>query len=868
MRPWLRLLAHGFAAGLLLSLLRAPLGLDWTQLPALAGPTAALFRAGALLGLALSLDPARRAFGRGTTPAWIAAVAAGYAAHGLELVPLRQPASRTGAVFALLLLTSLLRILAGPRERSGGPVPEPLARTERLGLVLTAMGAALSCETLAREVRLFGLGLSVDDTVAGTVFLLLVCAGALAFGPLWSRAIGERARLSGALALSAGACVFGLLFLARLTPQGLFSHLQRFEGWVGPLRALDRSIGGALGLAAIPALDGTSIGTAWTTALLAAAAFVVPAFFLGAGVGASRHAGRISHALAGAAFGVVFHPYLVRALAQPIGPDELRRTSWSWTLLVGASLVAGVGMIVVSASREPGHRRWTGLALALGSLALPWVHPRLVLWSFSPWSAAAPIEPELVVPTDAGLLTIEAGRGGTSIVTLDRRRLTPTSDEEEVDARRLRTAWALLEEERRAAKVRALFIGQLTPQRSRVLRALGQLELDRTAPWFAGFPALEEVLFRGEDPPLGRAIAPGEARARIHDGAYDWIVVPPVHGPVLLWKSEAKELWGSAEAPIVARLSLPEGELGVAWLAADSLAARRVLGESVVLALEGFEHLSLGVVRGDARVEGAGLPPLFPAGDPAPRPRLLELLRTLPLRRSYPLERALSERLASAAEGGPLAGLARGLALHFGAQQLSSPYETRAQQIELEEDELRSFASALRSSTSLDPFTRELWEALAWLVAEKRLPELAWAYLEPVAERFAPWPALDRALGRAYREMLEPESALRFLERALQQEPNDIALLVECGTCARELGDAGRSAAFLERALAIQPGRPDLERELGLALLSAGDERGRTILVRLLAEHPEDGELREALGLEPQDHPEAGGEESLQDGDS
>src|SRR6185503_525179 len=61
--PWLRRTAHGVTAGILLSCLRAPLGLDWTQLVVVQGTTRAMFRAVALIALALALDPARVALG-------------------------------------------------------------------------------------------------------------------------------------------------------------------------------------------------------------------------------------------------------------------------------------------------------------------------------------------------------------------------------------------------------------------------------------------------------------------------------------------------------------------------------------------------------------------------------------------------------------------------------------------------------------------------------------------------------------------------------------------------------------------------------------------------------------------------------------
>src|SRR6185503_11017971 len=75
----LRRLAHGLLAGALLSCLRAPLGLDWTQLAVVQGTTAGLFRAAALLAIALSLDPARPALRAGAGAGWLAAVFAGYA---------------------------------------------------------------------------------------------------------------------------------------------------------------------------------------------------------------------------------------------------------------------------------------------------------------------------------------------------------------------------------------------------------------------------------------------------------------------------------------------------------------------------------------------------------------------------------------------------------------------------------------------------------------------------------------------------------------------------------------------------------------------------------------------------------------------
>jgi len=79
---WIRLLVHGLGAGALLSGLRVPLGLDWTQIPAVSATTAGIYRAAALLALALSLDPSRKAFRAGLGSPWLLAVAVGYELHG------------------------------------------------------------------------------------------------------------------------------------------------------------------------------------------------------------------------------------------------------------------------------------------------------------------------------------------------------------------------------------------------------------------------------------------------------------------------------------------------------------------------------------------------------------------------------------------------------------------------------------------------------------------------------------------------------------------------------------------------------------------------------------------------------------------
>ena len=826
--PWPGRLLHGLCAGILLAVLRAPLGLDWTQVAVVQGTSAALFRAAAFLVIALALDGRRAAFRGGLGAGWLAALALGF---GTQLFLLdRVPESRAGYALLCVLAVLFLRTLAGARVQDDAD-PEPLARGERAWLLALGAGVALALEGLAHETGLFTGGTADDTGLVAFVFLLLLALGAGAFGPLAARMQAAGPRFAAGLALAAASALIGLGFLARLGPDGLYAYLDRMDRVVELGRRLDGVLAVDLGLASTPRLDGASIGTLWTTALLAAEALALPAFGLGAALGSLRNVGRASHALLGAALGLLVRPHLVRLLAEPLPPGEYPITSWQ--LLAGGALLAALALAGLAWS---GPRR-AGLVLAALAAGLPWLHPGLSIPTLSPWSVR-PIEAQLVLPSADGLLAVEPLRGGLLGLTLDRKRLTPALDEEIGDELGLRSAFDLLAPEVRARSVRALVVGQVTPARARVLRSLGTLELERTAPWHAAMPAIETLLFAGEEAPPGRIVPPGAARARLARGEYDWVVAWGARGPIVTWRSEARELWGGVEAPRMTALDVPDGTVGVAWFPADARLGRGVALAPLLLTFDQLERPSFGLVRGAASTSS----PLFEL--PAWRgPSCAENLMRMPQLRAFELEKAWAAGLESDTHP----ALARGLALHYGAQALSSPYETRAQQIELDEDALRSFIEAVPPPEGLDRLSSALWDSLAWLFLEKRQPEFALVYLEPVAERFAPWPMLDRTLAHAYRELLEPDMALRFAERALALHPYDIDLLVEAGRAALELGEPTRAIGYLERALALQTGRPDLQRALGLALLSAGDERGRALLQPLLDEHPEDQELREAL---------------------
>jgi hypothetical protein len=819
----------GLVAGFLLCAMRAPLGLDLTQVPAVEANTSAIFRAAALFALVLALDPTRAAFRGGVaTSVLLLSACAGLLLHAVLGAMLWEPASRLEFSVLLVVGTLLLLVLAGARSQPGAAeeeeTPRPSLR-ERLGLVIAGAGAAITIEHLVGYVRMVGMRLPEEDSLIGAALLLLLCIGSVCFGaPLARGGWGRFATIAG-VSLGAAATHVGLRFIGGLGHDPLYRYLKRFD------------------------LDYTMIGMAQTTTVLAAAALTVSAFLCGAALAGARDARRVASLVLGAAIGVLLLPHLTRALAEPLIAGEIFESTWAWKLFALGTSCAALGACLAALS-APGRQRTLGIGAALLAAALPWILPRPAVWPISPWYPA-PIEPVLAVPGPAGLLTVEPERGPVLVTTLDRRRVSPTWDEEATDARRIAYAWSLLDPElREAGDARVLIVGQLTPARVRVLESLGEMRLERTAAWHEHMPLVEKVLFQDEPLPRGEPLTPAQARRRLSSGEYDLVLVMPIHGPVLFPKTAAHIEWGCPPAPRMRGWEVPEETIAVAWIDASAPSVHRSWPDNVILATDRFLHLSLGLVEGS--VSPGDLPErpaLFPSGEPRARMRPDRLLLRHPALRNDVLRKAVLERLMEASRGGPLADLALGLEIHYSAQKHSSPYETLAQQIELELDELSAFDRAVRATSPapLDAFTRSIWESLAWLLAEKRMIDMVVTYVEPVADAYAPWPELDRAVARAYAEYDEPEGVLRILERMLEAEPNDITMLVEAGHWASRVGEHQRAIAYLRKAEGLQPGRPDLRRALGIALLRAGEPEGREILEELLEQAPQDEELWDLL---------------------
>ena len=140
-----------------------------------------------------------------------------------------------------------------------------------------------------------------------------------------------------------------------------------------------------------------------------------------------------------------------------------------------------------------------------------------------------------------------------------------------------------------------------------------------------------------------------------------------------------------------------------------------------------------------------------------------------------------------------------------------------------------------------------LWEDLAELLADKRMPAELDRHVAPLASAWAPWPALEVALARADFELLDPGSAAERLQRALEVEPYDLDLQVMRGWALLLAGRSAEAVGQLRAANELQPGRPDVQRVLAMAMVHAGMPEGLASIEGLVLDNPEDEELKAYL---------------------
>ncbi|MCP3919967.1 MAG: hypothetical protein GY711_30935 [bacterium] len=801
----------GLVFGAALALQRSHAGSELLSLPGAFAGDAAGARARALIviGLAALIAPrllnARK---RGERAVLLVASAVGF----------------SGAAFALgsprfappeLLLTAVVLVLA---LLLGRRVPEqPGAGTERshpLALLATAVGAAgvaLCLEGLARPLAERGGGLPQDAAVFATVLLAVATIGGFVLSGI---ARGERPRPDGgdvaALCALAGAAAFG----------GALSMYQL------------ASDGGFLASLARVGLDLTAAGTLTGDAWIGATVLAPAAIFAGAALFGARRAADFAALAFGAAAGVWLAPTL---LAVEPGAVDLEAAPGSFSLLRLGALVAAAGAIASALVARGGlgaFPRVVGIPAAIACALLAW---RSGAGSFEVQRIVSglPVRPLLVCELPEGQLVVDPPRGDGQLVSLAGRAIAPDADHARVDALAIVQAFDLLPDATRVSGPRVLFAGQMTRARRDLLNDLGAVQVDRGAAWWramAGIEALTDGSIVN-----GAILAPGEARARIADGVYDLVLVPPCGG----------------SAPVIPDVEAPAGTLVVAWIdgAADDLAARAI-GRPLLLLADGIEQLCVGIVwgRDDEVGRAPAATPFFASGEPTGG-SLLARLEPATWLRPDRNRLELGRRLENANVGGPHASFTAGLRRHLAVQSASSPYETREQRIELDEEALDLFYLAGLEAEP-DRFLREWWVGLSRVLRGKRDIVNIYELLEPLEETWGPWKELVLALAEADLEELDPDGALARLETVIATSATDPELFAIRGRAHEEKGDYATAAEAWRRARELRPGEASIERSLGIALFKANDPEGKTILEGILKRMPEDVTVAELLGVE------------------
>jgi hypothetical protein len=848
---------HALAAtlvGVLLSLLRQPLGAD-----ALHVLSADPLRAAAVRGIGLALacvlvgprhGPRQRALD-------LVCALVGYAVHGLWLQAWWWPSTLPGMLAAVLPLAAAAAWLGradAAHAATGGAEPaagvqatsvpadgEPAAgepATGVLALVGSALGAAgavIALEVLARHVRLLGLATPSDDTVGASMLLATSAFGAFAFGGLVCAPGRARAGLAAALAAAAALALVG------------YEYLQHFED-PALLQAFLKRYG----------LTGAAIGTAGANGAIAGTAFIASAFALGSGVCGARER-RTWIALAiGALLGSIAVPLLYAGTLQALDPAAARAAPGGARWIALGAGIAALGAACAGGELLARRQRSGWIALAVGALAAvyPWTRPQRAALLLSPWQRFL-AQPTLLLDAPEGLLTVEPLADGTLAATQHRLRLTPNAREEAADRNRIVDALRALGEP--ASAVRLLYIGQLTPARQHEFDALGFADWRWTSPLGQAARELSAGLQGGFESAPERWIDPQDAQLALATGragefAPQLALVLPPQGITLSSLGAGTARTSAAPAPRA--IADSNGPVSIAcWSDAGGGLCTGALRGPLQLSFGGPEELSIAQWFGARPKDehSASATAWIPTPSFGRAPSAWQELRTLPsLRASRARAQFCAALLAACAPA--QRDFVQALSELYGAQVLSSPWETAEQQLELDAGVLDALTRAAADGLGADE--RELWSALAEVLAGKRLPDLVLEHLEPLARKHAPWPEVEHAVALAYLEFEMPVEALAYFEALARQAPYDINRLLECAAAASATGDHAREVTWLRAAAALQPERTDISRRLGVALVRLGDPAGRPLVLDALLRDPDDSALEPFLGPGPYPPPE------------
>ncbi|MFT7671399.1 MAG: hypothetical protein ACI8X5_004117 [Planctomycetota bacterium] len=872
----------GFFSGLLLSALRAPLGLELLQVPATTSGASAAYRAAALLVIGIGLVLGMRRASAKLSPAlWLTGTFLGYQVHWQFAAS--PPQTAVELIFSLLLVTLLvaghrgnpdsrpkrLRIIllgvaaiggwllisGGYAKSHVGAVGAALVGLISIAIVgrqtdneelseedsskeggslpaggvtslaICGAGLAILSQGISRSLRLLGGGHLEDDSVFGSVFLALAAFGAISF----ARNIKSKSSV-----ILARCCVAATSGLAAWAGFRVLANLASNRG----LDLYTRSF--------------TRFGQNWDLSIhgqthydliVAAPILVVAAFFCGTFIGLSRKPIELAAVLIGAAAGLVLSPSLLK-FDWSASADLISSSHSSEMALFGGLVAAGGALLMaISSSGLNRNQRLIGCVVAFGGIAMCRFPEQGYISILDPW-VKREVQPLWELDAPVGLITIELDELDEPYATLDRKAITPMREMEVEDRLQIIQSFALLGTEPREKKPRVLYVGQLTMSRALLMSDLGVSGIDRTASWNTAMPALEQKLF-GSTPKWfpGEILTMPEARLALDRGEYDLVIVPPIAG----------------DAPTTRNLASPKETTVVVWLDAANGVETQHLGEFVLASVPGLTKMFIAVAHGpqvDAvRSEKSfGSIAFIETGEPTSGMPALEFLGTPESSRRDMLQARLAGRFAEV-ERSP--GIAAGLATHFGSQVPSSPFESAESKVELIPDALRRFSEAGLAAHPSSLVVQAL-ETCGFLLGEQRKVEEIYEYLAQPAERHAPWPGLEVALAQASMEFLEPEAALESLKRAHEVWAGSPPSWAMQADAEMQAGDDSAAVQSLEKALALAPHNHEIERRLAIAYCRAADPRAKSALQDALVEDPEDSELLRYQEGGPYSAPQAG----------
>jgi hypothetical protein len=873
----------GLYSGLLLSALRAPSGLELLQIPATEAGAAMAYRGAALLvialGLILGMGSARVRFSSTTV---LLGAAVGFPLHwtlggnpgpyalqmvlslllvtllvaghqggadqrpkmgrilglvltalaGWFLIDTGSPQTHGGAVFVglvgLFALTVIGRFTGGPPKAELSEEQEEQARIPSgslTGIGICGAGLAYLLEGIARNLDLLGGGLSEDDSVFSSTFLIFCAVAAVAF----ARSLRSPA------ATQLGRGIFASL--GALAAFGAHSVLQNLSGsraLESYLRRTDGSFGDFLPFTSTP-LDLSTHGMIEYDLAVGAPILILPAFVCGTLIALHRKPMELAALLIGGAVGSVWSTRMLEL--QWESPEVFQQSSAAAMAFFGATLIAIGALFALFTTNQLGRvQRLIGVVAAFAAIGFCRFTTPPDLTILSPWQKRD-VQALITRQTTVGLVTVERDDQGQPFATLNRQAITPPSEEALADAQRIKLAWSMLGEVAEGIHPTVLLVGQLDMGRALTLSDLGAGRIDRTAAWYEAMPMLEHELFEGNLKWVpGNALSLADARANLDRGEYDLVIVPAVAG----------------NAPTTRNLASPVDTTVVVWLDAAAGVADQHMGAEVIVNAPGLSELFVAIAKGPQvdKVKlrgGVGAPGLLPIGDPLKKaPAMHRLLKRERNRDDYYRAR-LADRLASA-EKTPSMGA--GLALHFHEQAPSSPFASETEAIELNTEAGQRFGEA---AAGADPnaLVINVIETLAYLYgAQRKIEEIDQHLMNPAA-RHKPWPALEMALAQASLEFLEPESALEALAVVHGASTGGAMSYAMEAEAHSQLGDYAAAVVSLDQALKSVGHHPELEQRLAIALIRAGDPRGPKALEHALQEAPEDSRLLQHQEMGP-----------------